>query len=246
MEERPKEKAKSGSCFSPATAGPTWKFLDAAKHGNYDWSFEEPVPWDIYAIYMVQCSFYLHSLYATLVLDTWRKDSPVMLAHHLVTLALLLLSYGLRYHKTGSLILLLHDICDILLEVAKLNVYFKIQAGVKKPMFEQLANSAFLLFSVTWYVTRLYWYPLKALYTNGAVLSQTGIILPFGILMNSLLWVLQLLHVYWFSMILDFLWRVYSGQIEDLGDTREYDVAEAQHTVSPATNGWVANIDSRT
>lgn len=47
------------------------------------------IPLDIYILYMAELSFYLHSVYATLALDAWRKDSGVMLLHHAVTLVLI-------------------------------------------------------------------------------------------------------------------------------------------------------------
>ena len=54
------------------------------------------VPWDIAAAYLLQGSFYGHSIYATLYMDAWRKDSVVMLIHHVVTLVLIVSSYAFR------------------------------------------------------------------------------------------------------------------------------------------------------
>lgn len=62
-----------------------------------DWNLNEPPPGDIYFMYMAQCGFYFHSLYATLFMDTWRKDSFVMMVHHVLTLMLISFSYSLRY-----------------------------------------------------------------------------------------------------------------------------------------------------
>lgn len=54
------------------------------------------VPRDIAAAYLLQGSFYGHSIYATLYMDAWRKDSVVMLVHHVVTLVLIISSYAFR------------------------------------------------------------------------------------------------------------------------------------------------------
>ncbi|XP_045408170.1 ceramide synthase 1 isoform X3 [Lemur catta] len=62
----------------------------------YDWTPGMVVPRDIAAAYLLQGSFYGHSLYATLYMDTWRKDSVVMLVHHVVTLVLIVSSYAFR------------------------------------------------------------------------------------------------------------------------------------------------------
>ncbi|KFM71426.1 Ceramide synthase 1, partial [Stegodyphus mimosarum] len=44
--------------------------------------------------------------------------------------------------------------------------------------------------------------------------------------MNSLLWILQILNIYWFLFIVQFLFRVATGQVREVDDTREFDVEE--------------------
>lgn len=61
-----------------------------------DWTPGMAVPRDIAAAYLLQGSFYGHSIYATLYMDAWRKDSVVMLVHHVVTLVLIVSSYAFR------------------------------------------------------------------------------------------------------------------------------------------------------
>lgn len=59
------------------------------------------VPTDIAIAYLIQGSFYGHSIYATLYMDAWRKDSAVMVVHHIITLALISFSYAFRYPFTS-------------------------------------------------------------------------------------------------------------------------------------------------
>ncbi|XP_054707136.1 ceramide synthase 1-like [Uloborus diversus] len=191
-----------------------------------DWNLNKSPSMDIYFMYMAQCGFYLHSLYATLFLDTWRKDSFVMMIHHVLTLSLISISYSLRYHNIGALVLLLHDICDILLEFTKLNVYFKTQGNVLKKKHEMMANVSFFCFTITWFVTRLYWYPLRVLFAATSDVQRMNLVLPCALLMNTLLWILQILNIYWFLFIVQFLYRVATGQVHEVDDTREYDVEE--------------------
>ena len=54
------------------------------------------VPSDIRWLYLTECGFYFHSIYATLFMDTKRKDFVVMLVHHVLTLMLLSFSYVIR------------------------------------------------------------------------------------------------------------------------------------------------------
>ena len=61
-----------------------------------DWKSGMSVPTDIAIAYLIQGSFYGHSIYATVYMDAWRKDSPVMVVHHVITLALITFSYAFR------------------------------------------------------------------------------------------------------------------------------------------------------
>lgn len=54
------------------------------------------IPNDIYILYAVQTGFYFHSIYATFVMDKWRKDSIVMILHHVLTICLLVFSFAVR------------------------------------------------------------------------------------------------------------------------------------------------------
>lgn len=62
-----------------------------------DWKSGMSVPADIAIAYLIQGSFYGHSIYATIYMDAWRKDSAVMVVHHIITLALICFSYAFRY-----------------------------------------------------------------------------------------------------------------------------------------------------
>ena len=55
-----------------------------------------PVPQDIYMLYVVEAGFYFHSVYATLFMDLWRRDSVLMIAHHIVANLLILFSLAMR------------------------------------------------------------------------------------------------------------------------------------------------------
>ncbi|KAG8178483.1 hypothetical protein JTE90_024643 [Oedothorax gibbosus] len=212
------------------------------------WSLGASPPVDIYLMYMGQCGFYLHSLYATMFLDQWRKDSLVMMIHHVLTLALISISYLLRYHNIGTLVLLTHDFCDILLEFTKLNVYFKIQNGKLIKAHELCANASFLGFSVAWFVSRLYCYPMRVLYAATYYVQKQQLELPCALLMNSLLWILQILNIYWFLFILKFLYCVATGQVSEVDDIREHDVEEKliklRTLSSSSTNGAAKTNDA--
>lgn len=46
-----------------------------------EYSFD--LDWDEYLACIVECAFYIHATYALIFEDVWRRDSPMMLVHHL-------------------------------------------------------------------------------------------------------------------------------------------------------------------
>uniref|UniRef100_A0A8C0FEF5 Ceramide synthase 1 n=1 Tax=Bubo bubo TaxID=30461 RepID=A0A8C0FEF5_BUBBB len=198
----------------------------------YDWKKGMDVPTDIAIAYLLQCSFYGHSIYATAYMDTWRKDSVVMLLHHVVTLTLIAFSYAFRYHNVGILVLFLHDVNDVQLEFTKLNVYFKHRGGVYHRLNDVISNIGCLTFSVSWFWFRLYWFPLKVLYATCYSSLQSVPNIPFYFFFNALLLVLTLMNIYWFLYIVLFVAKVLMGQVQEVNDVREYDVEDSKKTTT--------------
>ncbi|XP_061456499.1 ceramide synthase 1 isoform X2 [Rhineura floridana] len=193
----------------------------------YDWKKGMEVPTNIAVAYLMQGSFYGHSIYATLYMDAWRRDSIVMLAHHVVTLALITFSYMFRYHNVGILVFFLHDISDVQLEFTKLNVYFKYRGGVYHRLNDIVSSAGCISFGISWFWFRLYWFPLKVLYATCHTSLQAVPDIPFYFFFNALLCILLLMNIYWFLYIILFVARVMLGQVQELNDVREYDVDAA-------------------
>ena len=60
------------------------------------WSSSVALEPGLYWLYMTQIGFYLHCIYATLYMETIRRDFSVMMTHHVLTIGLLLFSYVIR------------------------------------------------------------------------------------------------------------------------------------------------------
>lgn len=194
----------------------------------YDWRSGMDVPVDIAIAYLVQGSFYGHSIYATIYMDAWRKDSLVMVVHHFITMALITFSYAFRYHNIGILVLFLHDINDIQLEFTKVNVYFKTRGGKEHLINDILSNIGVVSFSITWFWFRLYWFPLKVMWASCVTSIQTVPNIPFYFFFNTLLFLLLLMNIYWFLFIILFVVKVITGQMKEVNDVREYEEDEQQ------------------
>ncbi|CAH8440814.1 unnamed protein product [Dicrocoelium dendriticum] len=185
--------------------------------------FDIPTPPDYYRAYILQLGFYLHSLWSVLFIDVWRKDSAVLLVHHFMTLFLLQFSLVLRLHRIGALVLFLHDLNDVFLEVAKVNVYVRARHGKPHAYNIWISNLFFALFTVSWIVMRLYWFPLKVLYAAswGVYITNVGRECRSFLFFNVLLWALFFMHIYWFRFI-----AIMAGRLilcPSSGDMREED-----------------------
>ncbi|XP_053208711.1 ceramide synthase 1-like [Panonychus citri] len=196
-----------------------------------DYSMSLDIPKEIYNIFLIEIGFYLHSLYATIFVDHWRRDSLVLIGHHIVASFLLVFTLSIRCHRTGLIAIFLHDACDIILEGTKTCLYFKRQNNKNINFFETIANIGFLLFTVTWFITRLYWFPLRNIFISSIYVHQNGIQVPFILFLNSLLYILLTMNLYWFSFIIKLLFKVITGQTKELEDNREYEHDEFDKTV---------------
>lgn len=137
---------------------------------------------------MLSSAFYW-SLAVSQFFDIKRKDFWQMFVHHVQTLLLISFCWVCNIHRVGSLILLVHDSSDFLLEAAKALKYAKLQKA---------CDIVFGLFSVTWIITRLMLFP-RIIY---ACLFQTQQpVYPVYILLNLLLISLLTLHIYWTYLI---------------------------------------------
>jgi len=132
----------------------------------YEWDPSKEIPWDMCAAYLLQASFYLHASWATCALDEWKKDSPLLLAHHAVTIILMATSYAYRYQDVGIFVLFLHDACDVILNSTKVLLCFKAKGGKWDTYCDPITTVGFAAFGSSWYILRLHYYPLKLIYTT--------------------------------------------------------------------------------
>ncbi|XP_007951906.1 ceramide synthase 4 [Orycteropus afer afer] len=150
------------------------------------------------------------------------QDFKEQVAHHFVTISLIIFSYSANLLRIGSLVLLLHDASDYLLEACKMFNY---------TYWRRLCDTLFVIFSCVFLYTRLVLFPTQILYTTYYE-SLIGRAPFFGYyFFNALLMVLQLLHVFWSSLILRMISNFMTkGQMEkDIrSDVEESDLSEEE------------------
>ena len=99
---------------------------------------------NIWLYYMVELAFYW-SLSFSQFFDVKRKDFWEMFIHHITTIALMMFSWSTHFTRVGTLVLLIHDSSDHLLELAKLFRYVK---------YRRSCDVVFVIFAIVWVVTR--------------------------------------------------------------------------------------------
>lgn len=143
---------------------------------------------DVWWYYMSSMAFYW-SLTFSQFIDNKRKDFWQMFIHHVLTLVLFIFSWICNIHRVGSLILLVHDSADVLVEAAKALKYAK---------FQRTCDIVFGLFTVTWIVTRLLIFP-RIIYA--CIFQTLQPIYPAYFLFNTILVMILILHIIWTYMI---------------------------------------------
>ncbi|CAB1317717.1 unnamed protein product [Coregonus sp. 'balchen'] len=143
--------------------------------------------------------------------ECWRgypqQDFKEQVIHHIATIFLLGFSYCSNYVRIGTLVMLLHDSSDFLLESAKM---FNYGTGWRKT-----CDTLFVIFAAVFLVTRLVVFPSKIIHTT-LVLSME-VFEPFTgyNFFNVLLMVLQALHVFWAVLILRMAYKfLFLGKLD--------------------------------
>ncbi|ROL51519.1 Ceramide synthase 2 [Anabarilius grahami] len=205
---------------------------------------QQPVQDVHYWYYMLELGFYW-SLLLCVSVDVKRKDFKEQIIHHFATIFLLGFSYCSNYIRVGTLVMLVHDSSDFLLESAKMFNY----AGWKKT-----CDSLFVIFAAVFLVTRLVVFPSKIIYTT-LVLSME-VFEPFMgyYFFNALLLVLQALHIYWAYLILRMIYKfLFLGKldkdersdVESEPEEEEYEEEEEQEEDQCSWRKRKVVLDSR-
>ena len=89
--------------------------------------FRLPSRASVHALYLAQTSVYVATTVSHVFVEERHNDFLLMLSHHLVTLALIGLSYWFNVLRLGVLVMLLHDASDIVVDVLKLFNYLGLE-----------------------------------------------------------------------------------------------------------------------
>ncbi|XP_062411625.1 ceramide synthase 2 [Sardina pilchardus] len=188
----------------------------------------QPVEQAHFWYYLIELGFY-ESLLLCVSVDVKRKDFKEQIVHHIATIFLLGFSYCSNYIRVGTLVMLVHDSSDILLESAKMFNY----AGWKRT-----CDSLFVIFAVVFLVTRLVVFPSKIIHTT--LILSMEVFQPFMgyYFFNALLLVLQALHIFWAWLILRMVYKfLFLGKL-DKDERSDDDSLEDEEDGEEEQSSW--------
>ena len=146
-----------------------------------------------------------------------RGDFREMMAHHIVTNALIFGSSFYRFTRIGSMIFLIHDLSDVPIDMSKLANFVK---------WKVTTIVCFVVMVLMWVITRLTIFPFvifkSVLMESHKYLVAQGTLDPalyeaYCYIFFFLLMALVLLHVTWFLILLRIGWTLVSK-----GETHDY------------------------
>ncbi|KAJ9530728.1 hypothetical protein QJQ45_014883 [Haematococcus lacustris] len=177
---------------------------------------DQPVTAAMRLLYAAELAYYTAT---TVMLATWevaRKDFHVMMTHHFLTAVSMVFTYKYNYTRVGCVVMLLHDINDVLMETAKSLNYLGLEAG---------ATAVFALFVASWVVLRLLIFPACIIRsTFWEVWQLLGYRPPYHGMLNAMLVALFCIHIYWFGLILRIAYRkLTTGQGRDIREAADSD-----------------------
>ncbi|KAL7644524.1 UNVERIFIED_CONTAM: hypothetical protein RMT77_005357 [Armadillidium vulgare] len=153
--------------------------------------------------------------------ETKRSDFWQMLLHHLISAALIIFSWAVNLVRIGSVMLVLFDLADVLLQLTKMCIYIGNQP---------ICNVIFSIFAATWIITRDFIFPFWIM--RNTLFQSFDIIpsLPKSVffLFNSFIIILFLLQLMWTYFILRMMCNtIIFGKIEDYRSSSGEDFLES-------------------
>jgi len=172
-------------------------------------SKKPPQPYNAWITYyyIISLGYHFHRTIFQFV-GAVRKDFWAMFIHHWATIALVMISWLIGFMQSGALVMFIHDNGDFLLSLGKLCRYNG---------WKTITDILFVIFSFSWVLCRMYWLSTKVLYpvfTDGLEMVKPY---PYAWTCITLLCLLLILHIYWFTFIIVVVKNVLgNGGIDDV------------------------------
>lgn len=200
---------------------------------------------DLVFFYVLYAARYV-SQFISVFLEPKRKDFWEMQLHHLVTAVLVILSYKTGYVKYGLVIMLLMDLADPFLHLAKQFIYLREVSKKTESFFSwgTVADICFVLFTLVFTITRVVMYPFvvwSSMKDPFLIIHDLTGKIPFSIttfyetltmkelILVVLLCLLLCLQLFWFGLLMKIVISVIRG--EKVDDNRSDSEGESEQAI---------------
>ena len=203
------------------------EWLYDSQHFWIGWPHHEMTT-QMLSIYTVYVGFYVHHM-LFLFLDTRSSDFLALAIHHVITLTVTLASWRMRFTRIGSFVMVLHDVSDVFLEIAKCFKY----SQKAHPQLSVGADVSFVIFAISFFALRLYIFPVRVMYST-FIQSCTHLSCDTEFSFYNCWWTgafaiffpllggLQVLQIFWGWKVLGVVATVLSGKpLEDPRDDKD-------------------------
>jgi len=122
--------------------------------------FHEPHSPVVHLLFLVQAAAWIATCFSHVCFEERRRDYLMMLAHHVVTIGLIWLSYTFNFVRVGTVVLFVHDASDIVIDLLKVTNYLQLEG----PSGLFLVEASYVTNLLTWAYFRLYVLPVKVIW----------------------------------------------------------------------------------
>ena len=205
--------------------------------------------WELRLFYVVQLALWMWTGVSCKLFEERRKDYMEMMAHHVMTVALVLNSLMNAELPIGLVVLAVHDTSDVFLDLMKMANYLKVEG--RHGFF--ITEACFVLnTAVTWPYMRLYRFPAfvvqsvvfgyhRLCTTNGHAgdpwANPTPDIPGSWASSAALLTGLFLLHVFWWGLMIRIAVKLVMGEKSHEAGDAVYEGSMQRSTLAAGTRG---------
>ena len=122
----------------------------------------------LHVLYLLQAAVWIATCFSHVCLEVRRRDFAMMLAHHVVTIGLVWLSYTLNFVAVGVVIMFIHDASDVFIDLMKLSNYLQLEG----PRGFFLVETCYVANLFSWTYLRLNVLPVHVIWRTIVVASR--------------------------------------------------------------------------
>jgi hypothetical protein len=173
-------------------------------------------------LFEMEISWYLSSLLCTLV-NRHASDFYAMLFHHIITPIEIYYSWTCGMQSAGLAVMVLHDVSDVFLHLAKTLKFMKLNAWTDR---------VFVIFMLVFFTTRLVLLPLTGLSGIQWYHPHHSTSFCHSALVHGL-FVFTALHIYWFTLIVKIAIKAVKkgnvqGDVRDMSESDSEDLSDSE------------------